>query len=275
MKQQKTKFILYIVIIPLLLVIANRVMGVTLNYWQRFGPAKIIANEEVYHELNQGLAAASEKIQGKINLVTDAQGSDQLFGIKGLFKKNHRFKLAEFNYEQIDLSELDPVQPLGIEVATSLAKDRILKLKLIYNETKQSSPVNTNLPIGINKHRQTLQENTKQQQKGVTFFVSVVPFFTPPQVFEPRGHILVMVEDQNAQAFRFVSDGIAIHPDYYDLALEAKGLTPTQNGAYETVGNILAKHFQVDSLHWQQFVTQGKMNLAQQIASAGAEQVKF
>jgi len=211
-----------------------------LHYWQEFGPARIIPHEKVYADLNQGLDFDKDKVSHKIIVVITSTQSDKQKACKTIFTENPRFSETSINFIALtSKSDIAP-QPLGTSAAELGATNRIKYLK---------------------KQNVGLDEN-------ITYYCSIESFFTAPDIYEPRDHAFIVIQDPKLRMYRYISNGVMVSPAIYDAALDYGGMSSDGSGSLITIGEILAKQYQVDPQSWHKYITQDKYSRYKQIISA-------
>lgn len=233
---QKTKSLFFVLLILCLMSTAHSLAD---NYWQTYGPAKIIPYSDTFPDINDLEKLPQLSPQDKLTVLVTPDDPYTFQAIKELLQQHPYFRDLQTELQGIKtLSNIAP-QPLGLENAERGAFNRL----------------------------QTIQQQPQIAQHADLIF-AVEHFFTKPNVHQPREHALILMMTQLGNTLRFISDGVEVYPEFYDLALDKKGLTRDGTGAYVTIGEILADIYGVDQYNWHYFVTQHKMNKTQQILSA-------
>lgn len=212
-----------------------------LHYWQEYGPAQVIPHERIYADLNQGAKFDSSLVRGEIKVVVTSTNKTKVKACEKIFQNNSRLSNANISLLSYKSNSGIAEQPLGLDAAERGAVNRILSVK---------------------------KDNPQLSVETDIYYCSIENYFTRPDIYEPRDHAFVLIEDPIGKTYRYVSDGVEIEPTIYNVALEAEGLSLDGSGAKKTIGAVLAERYQVDPQNWHQYVTQDKVSRYDQIVSA-------
>ena len=215
----------------------------SMQYWQTYGPAKIVTSNLFYQDFNQHIPEKPQQLHHNIVVIIPSKNILHLDVAKTIFSNKRKFNQKNIRFVMLDnIPSKIAAQPLGVHAAMQGAKNRfaITKNKML-NNTDNSS----------------------------IYYFNIEDFLTKPEVYSPRWHLLISIlDDANNHLYHYVSDGIYIEPEIYDATLDKQGLSEDGTGANYTLGKLLADLYHVRPNNWQQFLTCSKMSFVDQALTA-------
>jgi len=201
------------------------------SYIEEYGVSKIHPANEIYPKFKNSSTHMLINKKQDINVLVTSNAELKVKAAAMIFKDN--FKVSDNKLKIYGVKTMSGVseQPIGLDQAIHGAKNRINDLK-----------------------RQDKYENNKG-----SYIVSIENFFTELRKdHKPTDHALVIIEEPSGEQHIYLSAGVEISQNLYNAALQHN----------DTIGEELARKYNVRANDWHAYVTANKIDRLQQIVSA-------
>ncbi len=201
------------------------------SYIDEHGVSKVHAQNTVYPQFKANVGDLVINKNQPIDVLVTSNSAVKVKAAKAIFTDKFKISASKLNIKGVKTKSAVAEQPIGLDEAIQGAKNRITDLK----------------------------QRLKLESNSHPYIVSIENFFTElRQDSNPTDHALVIIEDPNGKQFTYLSVGVEINKEIYSSAL--------QNGV--TIGDILARRYNVSANDWHGYVTANKIDRQQQILSA-------
>lgn len=200
------------------------------SYIEEYGISKVIPQQAVFPKFAVGAKLALDNLQ-PINVLVTSSSELKIKAAKAIFKKKLGVNSNNLSVKGYKSNSGVSDQPIGIEMASLGAKNRILDLKRL---------VASNI---VNK----------------SYIVSIENFIEVKGDSKPTDHALVIIEAPDGRQYTYLSDGVEVATEIYRSAIQHEHMT---------VGQVLAQKYKISSNDWYNYVTGHKIDRVAQILSA-------
>lgn len=223
---------------------ANLIAYAENAYTKEYGASQIIPANVVYPNFKQGDHLTNAASGGKIIVIIASTSDIKVNATRQFFSSDPEFKNASIIYDPVKANSNIAEQPIGLQNGILGATNRI-------NNVKQ------------------FQEKYGSSSKSIIYYVSIENFFSEmPATGDPTDHALVIIESPDGKQNMYLSDGVQISRDIYEIVVNPGNFTADNTGTRSTIGEYLAFTYRINSADWFAFVTNKPYDRAEQIASA-------
>lgn len=212
-------------------------------YTSEFGVSKIIPATEVYPNFKQSDSIKNFSTDGKVYIVTTSTSDLKIKSTQQFISTDPAFKDMQITYYNINVQSGIAEQPVGLANGILGASNRIANAK------------------------QLQQFDTKS--KTAIYFVAIENFVSNmPATGQPTDHALIIIEAPDAKQYMYLSDGVEICRDIYEIVITPGNFTIDKTGTKSTIGEYMEFAYRVSSSDWFGFVTESDFDRQKQIATA-------
>jgi non-canonical (house-cleaning) NTP pyrophosphatase len=228
----------------MVLVLAPCMASAYNEYTTEYGESQIIPAAIVFPNFQQGNPIINYPVSNKINVIIASTSDIKVNATKKFFNNNHEFKNTKINYEPLKSASNIAEQPIGLDNGILGATNRINNAKMLESE------------VG-------------ERNKTPSYYVAVENFFSEmPATGKPTDHALLIIETPDGKRNVYLSDGVEVCRDIYEIVITPLNFTLDHTGTKSTIGEYLAFNYRIDPADWFGYVTDQPYNREQQIATA-------
>jgi len=202
------------------------------SYVEDHGVSKLQPANKVYPKFKSDAKKISINTEHPIEVLVTSNSTIKIKAAAAMFTDKLAIKPDNLKIKGFKTSSSISEQPIGLEDAIKGAQNRIIDLK----------------------------QRNKLENKKSSYIVSIENFLTELRDDrKPTDHALVIIEDTNGIQHIYLSAGVEVAAEIYNLALAQENVT---------IGQVLADKYHVSSNDWHGYVTGNKINRFDQILSA-------